>query len=99
MKQLVSRLESWRDKMPEGYIAEILAKGTVTNGIIEISYDDVRAIQSKYQPQPIKGLGDVVAKIAQPIARAIDRVAKTDLKNCARCKKTQARLNKSFPIN
>lgn len=31
------------------------------------------------------GLGDLVAKVAQPIARAIDRVAGTNIAECSGC--------------
>jgi hypothetical protein len=39
------------------------------------------------------GLGDVVAAVAKPVARAIDKVAGTDLKNCEGCKGRRERLN------
>lgn len=45
-----------------------------------------------------RGLGDLVAKVAQPIAKAIDKVAGTNLKECGGCKKRQAALNKMFPF-
>ena len=38
--------------------------------------------------------GDAVAAVAQPIARGIDKVFRTDLAGCRRCKKRQADLNK-----
>jgi len=40
-----------------------------------------------------KGLGDMVASIAQPIARAIDRVAGTNVQGCGGCKRRQEALN------
>ena len=40
------------------------------------------------------GLGDAVAAIAQPIARAIDSVAGTNIQQCGGCKKRQEALNK-----
>ena len=45
---------------------------------------------------PGHGLGDIVAKVAQPIAKAIDRVSggKTHLANCPPCKKRQEDWNK-----
>jgi hypothetical protein len=46
----------------------------------------------------LHGLGDVVASIAQPIARVIDRVAGTDIQNCGGCKKRQEALNKAVPF-
>ena len=44
-----------------------------------------------------KGLGDKVERIAQPIAKAIDRVFKTNIQECGACKKRKAYLNKKFP--
>lgn len=43
------------------------------------------------------GLGDAVAAIAQPIARAIDSVAGTNIQQCGGCKKRQEALNKLVP--
>lgn len=43
------------------------------------------------------GLGDAVASIAQPIAKAIDAVAGTNVQNCGGCKKRQEALNKMVP--
>jgi hypothetical protein len=45
------------------------------------------------------GLGDLVAKVAQPIARAIDAVAGTNIKGCGGCKSRQEALNKAVPFN
>jgi hypothetical protein len=43
------------------------------------------------------GLGDAVAAIAQPIAKAIDSVAGTNIQQCGGCKKRQEALNKLVP--
>ena len=40
-----------------------------------------------------RGLGDAVAAVAQPIARAIDRVAGTKIQSCASCKRRRDALN------
>jgi hypothetical protein len=40
-----------------------------------------------------RGLGDMVAAIAHPIAVAIDAIAGTHLKTCSACKKRQQTLN------
>ena len=55
------------------------------------------SIQRKPWPKP-KGLGDVVALMAQPIAKAIDSVAGTKLEGCSGCKARQEALNRRFPI-
>lgn len=50
--------------------------------------------------KPVKketGLGDKVEKIAQPIAKTIDKVFKTNVQECSSCKKRKAWLNEKFP--
>ena len=49
-------------------------------------------------PKP-NGLGDRVERIAQPIARVIDRLAGTNIQQCGGCKKRREALNKAFPLN
>ena len=44
-----------------------------------------------------RGLGDVVAAVAQPIARAIDAVAGTDIQHCRGCAARREKLNARFP--
>ena len=46
----------------------------------------------------ITGIGDVVHKIAQPIAKSIDMVAGTKIQQCGGCKKRREALNKAFPL-
>lgn len=43
------------------------------------------------------GLGDFIAKFAQPIAKTIDSVAGTNIQNCGGCKKRQEGLNNLVP--
>jgi hypothetical protein len=38
-----------------------------------------------------------VEKIAQPIAKVIDKALGTNVQGCGGCKKRKARLNKVFP--
>lgn len=49
-------------------------------------------------PAPTRGLGDMVAKVAQPIAAIVDAVAGTNLKNCGGCKQRREKLNQKFPM-
>lgn len=46
----------------------------------------------------IQGAGDLVAIVAQPIARAADAIFGTELANCSGCKRRQDALNNRFPI-
>lgn len=50
------------------------------------------------RPSMIRGLGDVVAVVAQPIAKAIDRVAGTKIQGCNSCQRRRAALNKAVPF-
>jgi hypothetical protein len=60
-----------------------------------------RVIKINEPTPPIKntnvGLGDRVERIAQPIARAIDRVAGTNIRGCSACQVRKKYLNKKFP--
>ncbi len=44
------------------------------------------------------GLGDRIARIAQPIARSIDAVAGTNAGGCSGCKKMQQNLNEGMSV-
>ena len=46
----------------------------------------------------MSGLGDAVAVAAKPIARVIDRIAKTDLERCQGCARRQEKLNRMIPF-
>jgi hypothetical protein len=54
--------------------------------------------QESLPPVELRGLGDAVAVVAQPIARAIDAVFKTNVQGCGGCKARQAALNKAIPF-
>ncbi len=43
-------------------------------------------------------LGDKIAKVAHPIARAIDAVIGTDIQNCGGCKQMQKDLNGGMTV-
>jgi hypothetical protein len=45
-----------------------------------------------------RGLGDVVERVAKPIARVIDRVAGTDIEHCEGCASRRAALNHALPF-
>lgn len=57
-------------------------------------------IPTRFLPnQPrLAGLGDLVAIVAQPIARVVDRVAGTDLVHCPGCARNRKRLNRAVPF-
>lgn len=50
-------------------------------------------------PRPrIKGAGDVVAMVTQPIAEVIDAVVGTQISTCGGCSKRRQVLNEMFPF-
>ena len=57
----------------------------------------------KYKSADIKteewrGLGDVVAAVAKPIAVASDKILGTHIQGCAGCRARQEALNKAVPF-
>lgn len=55
-------------------------------------------IASLREPRP-QGLGDRVEKVAQPIAKVIDKIAGTNIQECGSCKKRKEYLNNIFRTN
>lgn len=56
--------------------------------------DECYAINGEMEIEDFLLLGDAVERIANPIARIVDKVAGTDLQNCGGCKKRKNRLNR-----
>jgi len=52
----------------------------------------------KTEKTKLAGLGDVVYKVAEPIAKTIDKTFKTNIKACGGCKRRRDALNKAFPF-
>ena len=46
----------------------------------------------------MRGAGDIVAAVAQPVVRMIDGAFGTDLANCSGCKDRRDWLNKKLPF-
>lgn len=59
-----------------------------------LSGPDIRA----YCRSSPRGVGDLVALVAKPIAGVIDAVAGTKLKRCGSCAARRAALNKAMPL-
>jgi len=49
-------------------------------------------------PDRVQGVGDIVAAVAEPVARVIDGALGTDLANCPGCKARRDWLNKKMPL-
>lgn len=66
----------------------------------------IRKTKGKFPEDPYEhhrekpsGLGDIVEKVAKPIAKVIDAVAKTNIQGCGGCAKRKKYLNDKFPLN
>lgn len=97
MKQICLRqLAESASRRPQGYMESVLALGTVDGEWLLLSDEAYTALCEQYR-RP--GLGDRVAQIAKPIARALDAVLDTDLEHCQTCEARQKWLNEHFPGN
>lgn len=91
---LLANLRALAAVRPPGYLDDVLSRGTVNGDIVWLSQADYEAIRLKYSP---RGLGDKIARIAKPIARAIDATFGTSVEQCGACQQRQAWLNTKFP--
>jgi hypothetical protein len=77
----------------------LCAAGQVHGGLIVVDDALGRDILADCaEGHGLRGLGDLVALVAQPIAQAIDRAVGTDLANCGGCKGRQKALNGAVPF-
>lgn len=90
----LASLHSEALQKPPGYLADVVAHGHVAGDIIWLSPADYESLRLKYSPA---GLGDQVARLAKPIARALDATLGTNLASCPSCDDRQAALNHLFP--
>lgn len=72
---------------------------TLTKKQIESIQKKDKINESNESNEKIKGLGDVVEKVAKPIAKVIDAVANTNIQGCGGCAKRRKYLNDKFPLN
>ena len=80
-------------------LPDLMAAGRLLGrGRLEVPIADADRILATCPDPGLRGLGDLVAKVAQPIARAIDKVAGTNLKDCAGCAKRRNALNAILPF-
>jgi hypothetical protein len=81
-----------------GFMDAVLAAGKTIDGEFRIDSEDwqrLTVIHRKHK-KPF-GLGDAVATVAQPIARAIDAVAGTKIAECGGCSQRRDALNRLVP--
>jgi DNA-binding FadR family transcriptional regulator len=63
----LSHLAERAQGMPEGYLAEVLEKGSVKGDALEIADEQYHALIDKYSPEP--SLAEMAANFTQAVAR------------------------------
>lgn len=51
------------------------------------------------RPRKLRGLGDAVAVVAEPVARILDALAGTRVSGCGGCEKRRQQLNEWLPFS
>ena len=97
MKILIEAIKANSKNRPDGYVADCLSQGVVNGEWLEIEPSSYRELLNKYRPE-MRGMGDLVEKIARPIAHGLDRVLGTHITGCSGCSKRQDVLNKLIPF-
>lgn len=102
VKIKIEDIEAKKGDRPPEYMAEVLASGKVQGPYLIIDFNVYQRLIAKYgdkkQKERMKGAGDLVAKLAQPIAKRLDKIFKTNIAGCGNCKKRQEKLNSIIPI-
>jgi hypothetical protein len=98
VKISIEKLRQKAAERPAGYLEDVLASGKAVDGWLQITPEAYQALTKKYSPERLRGLGDTVALIAKPVARAIDKIVGTDLERCPACAQRRAKLNAAFPF-
>jgi len=102
VKISLQHIDDCRLTRPAGYADALIDAGDVQGDWLLIENNALEAIVAQFTPerlQGVQGLGDLVHKIANPIAKAIDAVAGTNIQGCGGCAKRREQLNKIAPIN
>ena len=86
-------VESGAIARPAGYAADLRAVGVVDGEHLLVEEVLWSRIRHKYGLTPMRGVGDAVARVAQPIAKVIDKIAKTNIADCGGCQKRRELLN------
>ena len=91
------------EKRPPGYYEDVMAHGIVEGDFLEITQEGYSKLLEKYRPKPtytgsMRGLGDLVHKVANPIAHVIDKVTGTHIQGCGGCAKRREKWNEAVPF-
>ena len=89
----IEELRKAGEHRPPGYLDKCLAWGERQGDMVFFESEIFDALRREYG-SPRVGLGDLVAKVAQPVAVALDSLLGTNLKNCGSCADRRAALNK-----
>jgi len=101
VKVSLQHIDKCKATRPSGYVDALMGAGTVDNGFLSIDHDKLEEIVRRFTPErvkPVKGLGDLIYKVANPIAKAIDSVAGTNVQGCGGCAKRREKLNQLMPF-
>lgn len=83
---------------PDGWLDVVLTIGTREGDIVQFTDEEYHFLTDRCGPLTgSRGLGDAVARVAKPIARAVDAMAGTRLAGCRGCGRRQDDWNKAFP--
>lgn len=96
MRIPLAHIAARANEQPEGYTETLMEAGIVDG--TDLVLTDRAYEQFCAQFAKPRGLGDLVASIARPIARAVDAVLGTDLENCGSCAQRQEDWNVKFPL-
>ena len=102
VKISVKHIEDCRATRPEGYADALIAAGSIQDGFLMIEQESLDAIVRQYTPNRIakvQGVGDLIHKVANPVAKVIDFVAGTNVQGCGGCAKRRENLNKMMPFS
>jgi hypothetical protein len=75
-----------------------MSHGKVEGEFLVISPEDYTQLVNKYRDSP-RGLGDIVERLARPIAKISDAILHTHLSGCSGCKHRQETLNRLVTFN
>lgn len=78
-------------------VGKALQSGNLESGNMLIVLPDGFDFGTNPPTPVIRGLGDRIARFAQPTARIIDGIFGTNIQECEGCKKRQEDLNTQFP--
>lgn len=95
------RFDAYCSRFPEQFRIEALAVATVKDDSILISDNAMLSLRSRFslvnKRRANFGLGDAVAAIANPIARAMDATLGTKIEGCGGCARRREALNQILP--